>query len=150
MSIETIISCFKKASITTEVQCAVADCDNPFADFQESLDALKATDPEMVPEDLSADNLVDVDKDVIATAPVLTEEDILEHFREHRQESEGEDERDNVTNNDVAPERPSRSEVESAPDILKKISLYSTTGDEMQSVILKFENLFSKGTFSLF
>ena len=102
------------------------------------MDALKAADPEMVPEHLSAENVVDVDNDVIATAPVVT--------GKHQQESEIEDECDNVTNNYVAPERPSRSEVESALYILKNYVLSSTTGDKMQRVILKFV---FKGMFSL-
>ena len=46
--------------------------------------------------------------------------------------------------NDEVPERPSRSEVESALDVLKNASLFSNTGEEMQCVIFKFENLFTK------
>ena len=46
--------------------------------------------------------------------------------------------------NDEVPERPSRSQVESALDVLKNASLFSNTGDEMQCVIFKFENLFTK------
>ena len=46
--------------------------------------------------------------------------------------------------NDEVPERPSRSEVESALDALKNASLFSNTGEEMQYVIFKFENLFTK------
>ena len=56
-----------------------------------SLDALKAADPDIVPEDISAESIVDVDNDV-----------------------------------------------------LKNAALYSNTGEEMQCVIFKFENLFTK------
>ena len=92
----------------------------------------------MVPEHLSTENVVDVENDVIANAPVLTGEDILDQFRKHQRKSEGEDECDNVTNNDVTPEQSSSSsEVESAIDILKTSALYSTTGDEVQRNVLQ-------------
>ena len=46
--------------------------------------------------------------------------------------------------NDVAPEWPSRLAVESAFDFLKNTALHRTTGDEMQSFLLRFENFFSR------
>ena len=70
-----------KAGINTEAQySAITDSDDPFKDLQESLDALKAADLEMVPEDISAESIVDVDNDVMATDPVITDDDILEQF----------------------------------------------------------------------
>ena len=81
---ETIVNCFKKAGINT-------DSDDRFKDPQESLDALKAADPDMVPEDTSAESIVDVDNDVIATPPVITDDDILEQFqKDHSPESDEE------------------------------------------------------------
>ena len=131
---ETIVNCFKKAGINTEVQhAAITDSDDPFKDLQESLDALKAADPDMVPEDISAESIVDVDNNVIATAPVITVDDILEQFqKDHSPESDEEDVCDDESLNDEVPERPSRSEVES---VLKNASLFSNTGEEMQCVI---------------
>ena len=94
---------------------------------------------------ISAENIVDVDNDVIATAPVITDDDILEQFeKDHSPESDEEDGRDDESLNDEVPERPSRSEVESALDVLKNASLFSNTGEEMRCVIFKFENLFTK------
>ena len=79
---ETIVNCFEKAGINTEAQhAAITDSDDPFKDIQESLDSLEAAHPDMVPEDISAESIVDVDYDVIATAPVITEDDILEQFQ---------------------------------------------------------------------
>ena len=54
---------------------AIAD---PFKDLQESLDALKAADTDLVPEFLSVQNVIDVDNDVIATALCIMEDGILE------------------------------------------------------------------------
>ena len=100
----------------------------------------------MIPEDISAESIVDVDNDVIATAPVITDDDILEQFqKDHSPESDEGDGCDDERLNDEVPERPSRSEVESALDVLKNASLFSNTGEEMQCVIIfKFENLFTK------
>ena len=39
-------------------------------------------------------------------------------------------------------ENPSRLKVESALDVLKDDSIYSEKGDEMQSIIFKFEKLY--------
>ena len=39
-------------------------------------------------------------------------------------------------------ENPSRLKVESALDVLKDDSMYSEKGDEMQSIIFKFEKLY--------
>ena len=144
---ETIINCFKKAGINTEAQhAAITASDNPFKDLQESLDALKVAYPDMVPEDISAESIVGIDDDVIATAPVITDDDILEQFqKDHSSESDEEDGCDDESLNDEVPERPSiRSEAESAVDVLKNAALYSNTGEEMQCVIFKFENLFTK------
>ena len=81
---------FHSAGINTEVQhVAIPDSDDPFKDLQESLDALKAADPDMVPEDISAESIGDVDNDAIATAPVITDDDILEQFqKDHSPESD--------------------------------------------------------------
>ena len=52
-------------------------------------------------------------EDVIATAPVITDDDILEQFqKDHSPESDEEDGCDDESLNDEVPERPSRSEVE--------------------------------------
>ena len=77
---------------------------------------------------------------VISTAPVITDDDILEQFqKDHSPESDEEDGCDDESLNDEVPERPSRSEVESALDVLKNASLFSNTGGVMQCVIFKFE-----------
>ena len=89
----------------------------------------------MVPEDISAESIVDVDNDVIAIAPVITDDDILEQFqKDHSPESDEEDDCDVESMNDEVP----------VLDVLKNASLFSNTGEEMQCVVFKFENLFTK------
>ena len=75
---QTIINCFKKFGIssrTTGQQDAIADSDDPFKDLQESLDDLREADPSLVPNDLSVNDLVTLDNEVIATAPQISNED---------------------------------------------------------------------------
>ena len=115
---ETIINCFKKAGITLAVQqAAIADSDDPFKDLQESLNDLRKADSSMVPADVTATALVSSDDDVIATAPEISEGDIIEELRD-RQEQGEEEENDNKISIeeifDPAVEKPSRSAIESA------------------------------------
>ena len=87
-----ITNCFKKAIITSETRHAtIADSDDPIKDLNESLDSLKAADPDILPEGFSAENIIDVGHDVIATVPCITESN-----------KDGND-CDNKTVNDVAP-----------------------------------------------
>ena len=127
------MNCFKKAGITSEVQrAAIVDSDDLFKDFRESLDALKADDSDMVPEGLSTENFIEEDHDPFAIAPCITEEDILEQFQTHQEESD-EDKNDcgDKSVKYVAPKLPLRLAVESALDVLKNAALYKTTVDEM-------------------
>ena len=67
---------FKKSRISsTGHQDAIADSDDPFKDLQESLDDLREADPSLVPNDLSVNDLVTLDNEVIATAPQISNED---------------------------------------------------------------------------
>ena len=51
---ETVINCFKKAEINSDVQeAAIADSDDSFKDLQKKLNELKSADPSMVPKDVS-------------------------------------------------------------------------------------------------
>ena len=67
---------FKKSRISsTGHQDAIADSDDPFKDLQESLDDLREADPSLAPNDLSVNDLVTLDNEVIATAPQISNED---------------------------------------------------------------------------
>ena len=72
---------FRKAEITPAVQqAAIADSDDPFKDLQESLNDLRKADSSMVLDDVTATALVSLDDDVIATAPEISEGDIIEEL----------------------------------------------------------------------
>ena len=88
VSKETIINCFRKAGITPAV---ISDSDDPFKDLQESLNDLRKADSSMVPDDVTVTALVSLDDDVIATAPEISEGDIIEELRACQEPGEGEE-----------------------------------------------------------
>ena len=88
VSAQTIVNCFSKAGITSEAQNAViTDADDPFSDLKESLQQLHDIDPDMVPESVTPESLIDVDNEVITTAPMITDDDILRSVTTNQQNS---------------------------------------------------------------
>ena len=122
---ETVINCFKKAGINPGIeQDVISDSNNPFKDFQENLNQLKSANPSMVREDVTAESIVSLDDDVIATAEI-DESDIIEELCFSQQTEVGKENNDDDKNLieelfDQSREKPSRSKVESALDVLKE------------------------------
>ena len=143
---ETIINCFRKAGITPAVQqAAIADSDDPFKDLQESLNDLRKADSSMVPDDVTATALVSLDDDVIATAPEISEGDIIEELRDRQEQGEEEENDDEISIEEIfdpVVEKPSRSAIESALDDLKDAAMFSDEGVQMKRLILSFERLY--------
>ena len=146
VSKETIINCLKKAGITPAVQqAAISDSDDPFKDLQESLNDLSKADSSMVPDDVTATALVSLDDDVIATAPEITEGDIIEELRACQEPAEGEESDDEISIEEIfdpVVEKPSRLAIEFALDDLKYAAMFSDEGVQMQRLILSFERLY--------
>ena len=144
VSAQTIVNCFRKAGITPEAQnAAITDADDPFSDLKESLQQLHDIDPDMVPEGVTPESLIDVDNEVITTAPMITDDDILISVTTNQQEQSDDDNNDGEV--EAAPERPLRFQVESAIDVINKCEKYSLKielhpGNEQISVT--FSNLF--------
>ena len=83
---ETIINYFRKAGIASAVQQAViADSEDPFKDLQKSLNDLRKADSSMVLDDVTATALVNLNDYVIATAPEISEGDIIEELRDRQE-----------------------------------------------------------------
>ena len=146
VSKEAIINCFRKAGITPAVQqAAISDSDDPFKDLQESLNDLRKADSSMVPDDVTATALVSLDDDVIATAPEISEGDIIEELRACQEPGEGEESDDEISIEEIfdpVVEKPSRTAIESALDDLKYAAMFSDEGVLMQKLILSFERLY--------
>ena len=146
VSKETIINCFRRAGITPAVQqAAISDSDDPFKDLQESLNDLRKADSSMVPDDVKATALVSLDDDVIATAPEISEGDIIEELRACQEPVKGEESDDEISIEEIfdpVVEKPSRSAIESALDDWKYAAMFSDEGVQMQRLILSFERLY--------
>ena len=98
----------------------------------------------MVSDDVTATALVSLDDDVIATAPEISEGDIIEKLRACQEPGEGEESDDEISIEEIfdpVVEKPSRSAIESALDDLKYAAMFTDEGVQMQRLILSFERL---------
>ena len=78
---ETIVNCFRKAGISAENQtAAIADDDDPFKELQEEIDTLRTCQPDLIPEVIDANTLVEVDSEIIAAQPLPSDNEILAEF----------------------------------------------------------------------
>ena len=116
---QTIVNCFRKASITfRDPNTAITDADDPFSNVKESLQQLHDTDPDMVREGVAPESFIDVDNEVITTAPLITDDDILRSLTTNQLERSDEDDDNDEEVEEGAPERPLRFQVESAINVI--------------------------------
>ena len=147
VSKETIINCFRKTGITPAVQqAAISDSDDPSdQDLQENLNDLRRADSSMVSDGVTATALVSLNDNVIATAPEISEGDIIKELRACQEPGEGEESDDKVSIEEIfhpLVEKPSRSAIESALDDFKYAAMFSDEGVQMQRLIFSFERLY--------
>ena len=77
----TIINCFKKGISKESQQNSIKDTDDPFAQLGESLDELMAFDPNLAPDDFTAETFIDTDEDVaISIQSLPSDEELLRQF----------------------------------------------------------------------
>ena len=109
VSAQTIANCFRKAGITPEAQnTAITDAVNPFSYLKESLQQLHDIDPDMVPEGVTPESLIDVDNEVITMAPMITDNYILRSVTTNKYEQSNEDDDNDEEVEEVTPEQPLR------------------------------------------
>ena len=83
----TIVNCFRKAKISAKDQVnAAEDSDDRFKELENDLTKLRKIDPMLVPQDLTAQEIVDVNINVITTHNPETDEEILESVQSDKYE----------------------------------------------------------------
>ena len=123
-------------------EAAITDVDDLFSDLKEILQQLHDIDPDMVSEGVTPESLIDVDNEVITTATMITDDDILRNVTTNQQEQSDENDDNDEGVEEEAPARPLRFQIQSVIDVIRNASLYSSNGEGMSLVINKFENLF--------
>ena len=81
-----------------------------------------------------------MDNEVITSAPIITDDVILSDIIDDADDLEKDEEDEDIP----PPSRPSNREIEESLDRLRDLSLFSTHGDEIQSLTLKLEALLDK------
>ena len=128
---KTIVNCFRKAGISAENQdAAIVEEDDPLKYLQDEIDVLQTVQPDLIPEDIIAASLVDVDTEVSAVQPPPTD-------AENISDDELVDDSDDVE--DVPMECPGKNELLHALELFQKFSLFAADGDTVLSNCLKLE-----------
>ena len=138
VSKETTVNCFKKSNMKSNQQAAVNDDDDPFKSLLEDLEKLHELDNEAIQPNLSAKSFADLDSEVVTSASFSNNDDIIAEVIEGENE-ENEDDQDDEES--TPPTRLSTNGVEDALETLQDLSMFSTRGDEIRSLVMNMESL---------
>ena len=131
---ETIVNCIKKSNTSqSNQQATVNDDDDPFKSLQEGLEKLRQLGNDAIQPNLSADSFANLDSEVVTSASFSNDDDIIAEVIEGENE-ESEDDQDDEESTPST--RPSTNEVEDALETLQDLSMFSTRGDEIRSLVL--------------
>ena len=124
---DTVQNCFKRAGISKDAQAdAVEERDDIFRSLQSDLDELRLLDQSLVitTDGTTAEDYTDTDKKLVVTESVLIDdEEILGQYRETPNVDADDDTEEN-TEEVEPPNKPSRSEIYAAMELLQKCSLF--------------------------
>ena len=112
--------------------------DDPFKSLQEDLEKLHELGNDAIQQNLSAESFADLDSEVVTSASFSNDDNIIAEVIEGENEESGDDQDDEES---TPPTRPSTNEVEDALETLQDLSLFSTRGDEIRSLVLNMESL---------
>ena len=137
----------KKKSISKDAQAdAVEEIDDPFKSLQSDLDELRLLDQSLVPDGTTAEDYTDTDKNLVVTESVLIDdEEILGQYRETPNVDVDDDTEEN-TEEVEPPNKPSRSEIYAAMELLQKCSLFEEeeVAFNMRRHLEKFNVIYDK------
>ena len=114
------------------------DDDDLFKGLQEDLEKLHELDNYAIQPNLSAKSFADLDSEVVTSAFFSNDDDIIAEVIEGENE-ESEDDQDDEEN--MPPTRPSTNEVEDTLETLQDLTMFSTRGDKICSLVLNMESL---------
>ena len=117
------------------------DDDDPFKSLQEDLGKLHELDNDAIQPNLSAESFADLDSEVVTSASFSNDDDIIAEVIEGDNE-ESEDDQDDEES--TPPTRPSTNEVEDALGTLQDLTMFSTRGDKIRSVVMDMESLLAR------
>ena len=142
----TIVICFGKAKISAKDQVnAAEDSDDPFKELENDLTELRKIDPTLVPQDLTAQEIVDVDINFITTDNPESDEEILESVRSDKdEETNGDDSLEIMEVFDEPVDRPTQTEIGNALETLQNLCLFNKSGDDIRLLLQRFESLVLK------
>ena len=142
----TIVNCFRKAKISAKDQVnAAEDSDDRFKELENDLTKLRKIDPMLVPQDLTAQEIVDVNINVITTHNPETDEEILESVQSDKyEEPNGDDSLEIMEVFDDPIGKPTQTEIGNALETLKNLCLFNKSGDDMRLLLQCFESLVLK------
>ena len=130
----TVANCFRKAKIPKENQNdAVADIDDPFRGLQEDLYKLRQCHRDLVPKKLIAEDVVQIDSNIITTEAPMTDEEIL--LSTILKGIDKEDEEDGIEVFDDAVVEPN------ALNALQKLCFFRGVGNDMLEFLQRFKSL---------
>ena len=118
---ETIVNCFQKADISSEVEdYAESDLDDPFNVLEDVLQDLNAQHHDLLLSDVTAETFVDFDVEFSVTLPTpSTDEEILQAVRSEESISDDEDRETEVEEEEIIAQR--------ARFIVKSINVFRST-----------------------
>ena len=114
------------------------DDDNPFKSLQEDFKRLPELDNDAIQPNLLAESFVDLGSEVVTSASFSNDDDIIAEITEGENE-ESEDDQDDEES--TLPTSSSTNEVEGALETLQDLSMFSTRGEEIRSLVLNMESL---------
>ena len=142
----TIVNCFGKPKISAKDQVnAAEDSDEPFKELENDLTELRKIDPTLVPQDLTAQEIVYVDINVITTDNPEVDKEILESVRSDKdEETNGDDSLEIMKVFDEPINKPTQTEIGNALETLQNLCLFNKSGHDMRLLLQRFESLVLK------
>ena len=136
MTTKTVVNCFRKSKISSESQnAAITEDDNPFKELEEEIQNLRSVQSDLVLDTIDASSFTDVDAEVTAVQPPLTDAEIIECLldTEDGGNDDGDGDNGSFEVDDEPVECPKQRELLEMVEMMKQFSLFTKNGEMVQS-----------------